>query len=57
MKIISLTSITSFMTGVHLERLYVCSWERSRLDGLREKKLGWKQEYEKKNNKQDLETE
>lgn len=38
----SLTSITSFMVGIHLERLYLSSWERSRRLGLREKKLGWK---------------
>lgn len=36
--LILLTSITSFMQGVHLERLYVSSWERSRRFGLREKK-------------------
>lgn len=32
----------SFTTGVHLERLYVSSWERSLLLGLRENRLGWK---------------
>lgn len=41
----SLTSITSFMVGIHLERLYLSSWEWSRRLGLREKKLGWKEKY------------
>lgn len=36
MCLLSLTSITSFMTGVHLERLYFSSWERSRRVVLRE---------------------
>lgn len=45
----SLTSITSFIVGIHLERLYLSSWERSRRVGLREKKLGWKEKYVNEN--------
>lgn len=46
-----LTSITSFIPGVHLDRLYVSSWERSLLLGLRE--LGWKQRYSDNNQDSD----
>lgn len=43
----SLTSITSFMTGVHLERLYVSSLERSLRLVLREKKLGYEEQKQR----------
>lgn len=42
--LVPLTSMTSFMTGVHLDRLYVSAWERSRLLGLRENRLGCEQQ-------------